>query len=533
MDDFPNDFLKNRSGPSPLGQAQKRILDGVDAPYQVRRSGSTVTSKQDDFTQTRTTPSDLSLVGHYVSPANTVPVVLVDLAARATKQLMFGALISTGAYSPTVQHARIAHVGDGYGLTLYSNIGNVAPNVGAEQYWASLLRLQGAGDEVNQGGDEGRRTTSFIDQAVGNGGYYTTDQYISLVASGWDGTTKRWRFGMAAKYLGPLSNNFAIPVFFAGNTGKRSLAPVSFPSYIDRTHYVGGMYCAGPAKLIMLVAIANEIPPFDLIPPYFATSPNHGDTWTNRDATELAPYLTQTLSGVQYVYDDAQLGALARNNVITYLGDGHTMLTIPSGQVDMGGLNGAPRYAPMAFVASPGGNYTRVAWPADTWYTNAAGVPVDPEGSRVQFPLADISAKSAQLGFGKNCMYVPVWTMGGPRIMYTIDRGAKWTISPSLPATISANLTKTNGACLTVLAPYISTTSKGLLVIAAPDYTTKRVTFFAAAGDFKKFSKVFIYRPRDGLQNGANQIFDRTFTNFGGFGKPAIFPAFPKEFKKS
>lgn len=51
--DYPDDFLKRRSGASPKGQADKRALDRVDSPFLTRRSLNTVTRKKDDFSETR------------------------------------------------------------------------------------------------------------------------------------------------------------------------------------------------------------------------------------------------------------------------------------------------------------------------------------------------------------------------------------------------------------------------------------------------------------------------------------------------
>lgn len=547
---YPEDFLKQRSGPSPKGRGDKRALDGIDSPYLTIRDGTTTTRKKGEFTETRSTPGAPSLYGYtaFAAGGNTfyagASVDFVD--GRTVPRVTTKVAYRLGSNSPTLPRARTPYAGDGFLLTMYGN-GNDAPSANA-LHWPLLLRPTPAIKEYKASDPEkANKTTTFIDQ-IQIGGLGAPAHYFTMLGSGWDGAEKRYRFCLAATYYADENDKFRTraPAFYTGDTGTQSMQQVSFPFFPGRDNPFCSPYVIGPGKLQALqVAVEDLDKP--LLAPFFATSNDHGSTWSTTTASFLTPHLFMTPAraanpaatppepAVRAGYDNDQLAGIGAFGINVYLGEGKHILIVPNGFVDMGGANSSPRFAAMAFLGTNGSGYTRLAWPADVWYVSSSGHPLQAGGNRIRLVSFSQDARSAQRGFGLGCMYIGVDEGTTSKLMVTHDFGQTWTLASPTGA---PNGFADAGA---VIRPYKSPEKPGQLVFASAKYATVadngRIEFLSIDGTFTKFKKtigIITSKTRNITQTvpGTEAVPNLYFTNFGG-DKPAyIFPAFPGEFEK-
>lgn len=545
---YPDDFLKLRSGPSPKGQADKRALDGVDAPYLTKRSGTTTTRKKDEFSETRSTRGAPSLYGYYsyvTGDFTTYPAAAVDIADGLTvREVKYLQVYRLGPSAPTLPLARTPYAGDGFLLTLLGN-GNDVPGNDAVA-WPLLLRPTAAVREY-QASDPKKdgQTTTFIEQ-IQIGGLGTA-HYLSMLGSGWGGDEKRFRFCLAASYYADANNKFTtrVPIFFTGDTGTQSMQQVSFPFHSGRDTPFCSPYVVGLGKLQSLQVVTEDTDE-PMLAPFLATSTDHGSTWASTTADFLTPYLrvipldagdptaTPPRPAVRAHYDNSQLNAIGEYNVNVYLGDGKHILIIPNGFIDMGGSGGTARFAAMAFLGTNGAGYTRLAWPPDSWYVSAGGIPLLEGGDRVRLATYSQDSRSAQRGFGLGCMYISVTKDGAGPFMFTRDFGQTWAFATPTGA---PNGFASSGA---VIRPYESAEQPGRLVFASPRYGAGddkgQIDFLVTDGTFTAFKKTAgVIKPKEGVVSpptSGSAATNLYFTNFGYGDRPYIFPAFPGEFDK-
>jgi hypothetical protein len=200
------------------------------------------------------------------------------------------------------------------------------------------------------------------------------------------------------------------------------------------------------------------------------------------------------------------------------------------------GENGSDRFAPMAFLGSSGGGYSRISWPADTWYTDEAGLANGPD--ELLLVLYTKDSRSAQLGFGAGSMYIPDTSATGLRFLVTRDSGSSWATlaSPALPDGLAGGTISQSGA---VIRPYVTDDQPGVIVFTYTNYAAGTIDFLRTDGKFTAFSRT-AGKVKANATLTANQqmvsatgLLNRYFTFFGGGERPYIFPAFPREFDAS
>ena len=536
--DYPGDFLKLRSGPSPSGQAHKRGHDRIDAPYLTSKAqgvgGLVTTKKQQDFSQSWLEAGEPSLIGYYKLNDTSIYPVLIDIEddeSRRIASLTPFYTLGTAAANPTL--ARLPYVGDGFVLALFSNINDIGADTDAVTHWPVLAKATRwpqylASDAARMG-----NTTTFIDD-IQITGLLTDLHAFCLTCSGWDGSTKRYRFGLAATYWSgtPHVDN-RVPIFYAGDTGTQTMTQKAPVYYSGRNNLTFVPFVTGLGKLQALQVVEeDETLVLPKVAPYFAESANHGDTWSSVAAAFLAPYLFEyPASGPDRAYyENLQLAGLAFSSVIIYLGQGKKLLIIPNGYKDMLGSGGTPanaRFGPKAFLDS-GGGYVNIAWPPDDWFTSSNGSSLG--GDYLRFFGYTNDLKSCHFAFGEGCMYMPVRRNGTEnRLMFTRDFGSTWQFTEPLPGLMNTNSLTNFG---TVIRPYVDSSNKGLIVFAVPNYDIDRIDIMATDGDFAAFRKVGSFKPggTSGLDPASDPTFQVFFSYFGGDNKPYVFPAFPGEF---
>ena len=563
---YPEDFLKLRSGPSPKGQADKRALDGVDSPFLTKRQGGTTTRKKDDFSETRSSRGVPQLVGFCLpQPAYALSYVDVGGSGEGTtarmSYLRFPKMSSKAASLPL---GRIVHVGDKLLLSMSNNANDVGQEYETIISWPMTMLVNAAVKQRVSGEDRSiAKAVSYIDsiQITGMLPYY---HEFGLHATGWHNDTKRYRYAMSCRYftdsLKPLESR--VPIFFAGNTGDMAMTQVSVPFYPARDHPNSKTYVIGLGRLQMLVfvteAAADKRATTEIRYPYFANSTDHGDSWAGAGAEFLRPFLylhpltpavpanpeadppTPEVPEKRAYLDNTHMTRMADYHINVYLGNGKSILIVPNGVVSV--VNEVPTTSSMAFLGTNGAGYTRLNWPADDWRFIGAllGEPENlATASYVRLFRLPKDHYSAQFAFGVGCMYVPVTVAGVTKHLVTYDFGSNWVVkdTPVMPAGMTGGEIARTG---TVMSPYLSAEKPGVIIFPYTNYTTGRIDMLRTDGLFSAFKRTpGVLNFKAPLGRPTPQLYYQTaeankhFTNFGG-DKPAyIFPAFPGEFEKS
>lgn len=560
---YPDDFTRERNGYARGSQGDRDALARVDAPYLTKESRRSRTYKKNGFYENEVFVGEPSLVGVSSDPPPSVlKYSLADIEEDEsfTEQIKDENYYRTGAFYTTIMRTRMPYVGDNFVMTALatSNDGSVVADADWT-IWPCIHRVPVAGrqylssDPLRMG-----RSTTWID-AVQFTGIFFPFSGTSLVCSGWDNSTKRYRFGVSS--LVPEDQPTyspgepVNPVFFAGDTGTQTMQQVGFPYWAGRITGIFTPYVIAPGRLQALVRTVEGIidttdpaynPSVDLQrPPFLANSVDHGTTWTAASASFLSPFLYQVpASGDDREhYSLPQHGSFS-DNVIIGMGEGKSLLIITAGLKDFNGLiafipgdpGPAPNFArlcPMAFLGTNGAGYTRIPWPPDDWLVYSLGDPYTT--SYLQFfgssGVYGKDRRNCQFAFGVGCVYLPVRHEGANnKIMFTRDFGASWTISPALPGLMNTNYFTSFG---TIIKPYVDANDKGQIVFAQPEAATGKIKFLSTDGDFTVFKTVGVVKPFNELDVDTNlvgQIFNIFFTNFGGENKPYVFPAFPGEY---
>ncbi len=557
MDSYPNDFLKLRNGHSPAGQAHKRTLDGVDAPYLTKRQGNTITRKKDEFSETRSTAGAEYLWGITIDSEGAFATLVADpenglRRALPNNKRVYGIDEGNVLGSPLTPY-----VGAGYVLQLrVTPTGNEATPA---TFWPVLSLANGPGDEyLSEDPEAPRRSVSFLDVATITFEYpaafgMPTMRNIGVAATG---KIANSGFGFAVYGLyrdNPVANSPAFPFLKRGDTQTLNIEDVTLPSVSGRSHYRFNLFTAGKGKLLGL-QIVVEVDSLPRAYPQLLRSADHGQSWLTYDAAfltdDLVPYTDPPFGGPRGVYTyQSQLERLALLTNIQYVGNDTTMIFIPMGYVGTDGLG--PYFAPMMFVGD-GFTYTRVAWPADEWFVDSVGTQRDDETPRAGFSLTSgttsgddtskLGIAGAQFSHGVGCLYMPVrethvlpvvWS-----ILHTRNFGATWERSAAVPEGIFPD----NGLCTAgvIIRPYkapvgIEAARDAVIVFAQPDYETGKVNLLQTDQNFTEFKRITTVKSRDGLLDTVwPDVVNHFFVNTGAVGNPqhlpTVFPAFPGEF---
>jgi len=330
-----------------------------------------------------------------------------------------------------------------------------------------------------------------------------------------------------------------VPVIWTGSTGGATMAQRAYPYFPGRDHGPFASFVAGPGK-VQALHVVTEDTDKPQIPPYLATSSDHGDSWASAAATFLAGLLYEfpAAGAVRAHYDNGQLNMMGRYATIIYVGDDTTLLIVPNAYVDgelleIGGsvVNGTPpaRFCPALFVGHAG-SYVRQAWPADTWYTDRNGLKTDPAGDAVL--LAGVTLlRTGQFGLGPGRAYIPVFQGGAIRVMLTADYGATWSFSPPVPPEI---VSPYSSSFCGAIGRAPTDTKPAQVVFPAPDYANSKMRFLRTLDLFQTFQP-FGGVKAELLTSPApySGDYNYSFVNYGGEQhRPAVFPAFPGVFDK-
>lgn len=556
MDKYPDDFLKLRSGHSPAGQAHKRALDGIDAPYLTKRQGGTVTRKKDEFSETRTTGGGEYLWGITIDEDGAFVTLVADPENNLRRALPNDKRVY-GIDGNILGSPLTPYVGDGYVLQLrVTPDGNEATPA---TFWPVLSLANGPGDEyLSEDPLAERRTVSFLDVSAIPFDYADAFGMPTMRNIGVAVTGKISNAGFGFVIYGlyrddPASNAPAFPFLKRGETRSPVIDDVAFPTVSGRSHYRFNVFAAGKGKLLGLQVVV-EVDSLAREYPQLVFSSDHGASWLSIDADfltdDLVPYTDPPFGGPRgsYTYP-SQLERLALLTNIQYVGDGKTMIFIPMGYVGTDGLGAY--FAPMMFIGD-GLLYTRVAWEADEWYVNSIGNQRTSDTPRAGFSLTSgttsgddtskLGIAGAQFSHGVGCLYMPVrethslplvWS-----ILHTRDFGATWERSPAVPAGIFPD----NGLCTAgvIIRPYQAATGltpakNAVIVFAKPDYEAGKVELFQTDQDFTEFTRITSIKSKTGLLDAVwPDVVNHFFVNTGAVGNPqhlpTVFPAFPGEF---
>lgn len=527
---YPNDFVRERNGYAPGSQGDRDALARVNAPFLTKESPNTRTYKKGDFFESEVVAGEPRLIGTILLNDGSLHHALIDIDGEGISvKAQPTRVYKLGANAAAITLARHPYAGDGYVLMMYSNDNDA--NGEAVVHWPVLVQTRnGIGQQyLFDDPAKTRKATSFVDE-VAISGLLTELHTLGFTCSGWGGTAKRFRFGVAfTYYVDPTSsatrNATRAGVFLFGDTASQSLAVSYPPATASRNNIAFVPFVVGPGKLRALhIVEEDETGVLAKIAPTLDNSTDHGETWSSSAAAFLTPYLFEhpIVGPVRAYYENDQLGGLAFSSVIVYLGGGASMLIIPNGYD-----SGAAKYFPMAFLDT-GGGYTRVAWPPDAWEVSANGSSLGTSYLRFFGYTNDL--KSCQFGFGDGCMYMPVRSAGENKLLFTRDYGSTWQFSAALPGLMATNYFTNFG---TVMSPYVDATRKGEIIFARPDYTTQKIDFYRTNGDFATFTKIpgTLVPKGTGMDSTSTPDFNVFFTNMGNTERTApVWPAYPTEF---
>lgn len=517
-------YPKLRDGPSAIGESQIRQLAGLAMPFAQKFSFNSQSYKKNGFDEVHQQQGAPYLWGVYD--------VITDIGAQIFTAILSpeDGIAETVRYKANYNYGTTnadansfkVFVGDNYVLRLFSDSAHPIDDP-ATKFWPSLARADALGREylASEIGHE-NRSISYIDAATISG-LGSFSHYFSLWACGWKDDTDRYHFGMNCRVY---SGTHYLPVCFNASTGQYTMTQVAYPYYTGRDHNAYTAYTVGPNKVQALHTVVED-PALPQIPPYLATSNDNGATWST--AADVA--LTATLyvdTDARYLND--QLETLSRYAVIQYVGGGATMLFVPSAYVDGDETISTARYCPAIFLSVDGGSFSRVTWPADTWYCDRSGQPITPLTNKVGWTYM-LTLRSAQYSTGIGCLHVPVFESGAWKLMFTQNYGASWQLSPAVPFEFIAPVTADFAG--TIITPKTST-KVGRVIFSAPDYTNNKLRFYSSTGNFDEFKPVgTVVKAKGDLTYTGVDDTNYYFVNYGGKRfKPSVFPAFPGEFDK-
>jgi len=339
-----------------------------------------------------------------------------------------------------------------------------------------------------------------------------------MFATGWDDVRKAYRWGFVAKYAPFSATGLAMSVTVS-TTEKPTEAHVyltdtagSVPTHVvppndgtARVHFGGRVYVTGPGQLTGLVFVKAHpdfVPPasftLDVRQPYFLHSSDHGESWTQIDASFLSPLipkLTQAGAPPPGEYPDPQSAAYsATYSGFVYLGSGRSLFIFrhyaTTARTDA--------YAKCYFFEA--GAFTPLAWGYDTSL------------DQVMFPaltrsfrgsvgaaeatglIASDAASPASFCFGPGCCVIPttrgvIFSTATCVLRITRDYGATWS-EVTLPTYMDGRAGTT--PAIVPAAPYVSPDSPGTIYLITRTDTSPALRCYKTDGSFTTFADLGI-----------------------------------------
>ena len=540
--------IKFRDGYTPPGSSTANFLEKEDSfALTKRRFGATARRHGEFINVTQEGIDDPYLWGYVVFGSDQIRAARLEPETGFFSRELFGHQLVYGPGQNFVTTAVTRYVGDGFILQLLNDGGSSADVADPTRvFWPTLVRASGQGQEQPGDGAHPGKSLSFRNQAgfsglggldapaIGSGGHS-----YSMFASGWGDPAKRYRFGMTLLYFADPANptTTRAPIVLTGSTGGATMVQRPYFYHFDRDHMPFTSFVAGPGK-VQALHFVTEDKEKPQIKPYLMRSDNHGDNWTNADATFLDGLLYEfpAEGEVRAYYHNSQMDVMGRYATIIYVGNDTTLLIVPNAYVDgeldiVGGevVEGTPpsRFCPALFVGH-GGTYTRQAWPPDTWYTTRTGLKIEEGGDAVLLAFVTLM-RTGQFGLGPGRAYIPVFQDGAIRAMLTEDYGATWSFSPPVPPAI---VSPYSFSFCGVIARAPSETAPAQVVFPAPDYAGQKLRFLRTRDQFQTFEP-FGGVVAKGLTSPAPYAndYNHSFVNYGGLRHhPAVFPAYPGVF---
>jgi hypothetical protein len=538
-------FSKLWDGPTPEGESQVNALARVDAPYLTAKGADYVTYKKNGVYEVYKETDRPYLWGTYLMSSGEVVFGTANPEDHyGRRQQLRVIFFFTGRPYVDCQALKV-FAGDDYVWRLVSDTVNTL--LTTTIFWPTLNRATEFGGEHDTSeppADTAGKSMTFIND-VQIDGLGSTGHKISLLCTGWQNDTRRYRFSLTANYYADSmdKDNTRVAVAFAGDTGTRTIAQSSVQYVPNRQHTHVRAGVIGPGKAQYLQAVTEVIDTTIVGPvstfkpkvqPFLVTTTDHGDNWTvgSGSGAFLESYLIKQPMGTTYnrdYYENAQLESKTANAGIGYVGTGKHILIIPNGYVDGTDAASNTRYAPMAFLGSGGGGYSRLSWPADTWYVDKNGTPLV-SGTPIIGPMKITSLHAAWWGFGQGCFYIPIKDSDGWKVMFTHDFGSSWSMSGVVPTDIVEP--GDQGFAFTIVRPYEGADKPGRLLAFAPSSADNKLRFYACDGTFASFKNLGAIDKAAGSLSSSSGA-HRYFVNYGGkVYKPFVHPGFPGEFDK-
>lgn len=550
---YPDDFLTKMSGASAMGEAQARALRTVDAPYMTKVAGNTITRTKQDFAETQSTGGVPDLFLWYGVGATGLAAAEIDLQGDATySSVPILRFPRFGTNSASLFTGRAKLVGDGHLTGVAGNTNDVPDQYGTDVvswpfifYAPAAIKLRDSqSDEKSPPG------VSWLDTLTITG-LSAYDHQPEMHATGWDAGTKTYCYSFTAAYPANSEQPYKTraPVAYYGDLTNKTLTQTAAPFYPGRDNSCFSVFTIGPGTLQALMTVTEDLDFAEMLPPYMATSTDHGRTWVASNADFLAPYLKkvpfQPASGeipaVREHFamgESPQLYNMAKYHINVYVGGGKNILIIPNGYTGTEGS--VDRYCAMAFIGSEGQGYTRLSWPPDAWVMDQAGMTTQIPESRVLLSFSGRDFLTNQFGFGLGCMYYPTLYEGAARLLVTYDFGSTWALKPlpTLPSDVTGGVIGIMGC---VVSPYVDGDDPGELLFTYVRYAAGKISVLRTDGTFTAFKKTGgaikaksnqPIRPNGTSLYSPNGEVNRHLTNFAASKKPYIFPAYPGEFDR-
>lgn len=490
-----------------VGEAKARALEATDVPYLRSRGPGYTARKRGQFTEVIADEPDV------LSPVKLGFLWMVRLEGATLAGLVTRVrLAKPGAASQKDQTVLpAAPTPEYWGINggLYVGAGRIAALTEQGTDWGNTQVRASAFTRTVSVRDAPGTSRAWI--------YNQVDGLAScMFATGWDDVRKAYRWGFVAKYAPFSAAGLAMSVV-TSTTEQPTEAHVylsdtagSTPTHIvppndgaTRVHFGARMYVTGPGQLTGLVFIkahADFVPPasyaLDVRQPYFLHSADHGETWTQIDASFLSPMipkLTQAGAPPPGEYPDPQSAAYsATYSGFVYLGSGRSLFIFRH----YASTARTDAYAKCYFFEA--GVFTPLAWGYDA-SLDAVAFPAltrSFRGSVGAFEatglIASDASSPASFCFGPGCCVVPttrgvIFSTATCVLRITRDYGATWS-EVTLPATMDgvSGLTP----IIVPAAPYVSSDSPGriYLIYRAKTDTSNTRRCYKTDGNFAAFA---------------------------------------------
>lgn len=466
------------------GKAKARALQGTGAPFLTARGPGYTTRMKNGFLK-----------------------VEVDEAEQAQEQPIFWMLDSgaTAKAQTATTKRRVKRLPITTGVTAGGNFvvaSLSALNVGANRM-VYFVEDHAVDDEFSAGAGGAYyigNTWPAVGSVRSGGGYqdHGISRMIgrSLFATGWDDARKTWRWGYTTKAIGVSTFSLApgasydglpmvecIPRAHLSGLDTRTATEVMLPNDGNRVYFGGVAHVVGPGKLASLICVldltttASPIATTLRVPPYLATSDDHGESWARSPLPLTIPGIYR---GSRYREDRLKL--TAQLSFFVYLGSGKSLFILhyATGVAAFG----TEKSHSDCFIYE-GGAFTPVAWGyEDSPFLTVPVTRVDTFSSAgFAAPADHLIMEPINFCFGPGCAALLVVNttdslapVFGLRI--TRDFGATWSqvlITSLLGAGVASAFMRT-------AQPYLSEESPGLIYLTS--FSSEGMLVFKTDGRF-------------------------------------------------